>query len=102
MPEAPVTFVNLVTVDPDRQEELIGILREGAEQVISRRPGLRSLRLLAALDGTRVAVIAEWDDAAAAKATQEDPKAAALTRAAAAVGTPAPGVYRLVSAWAAR
>ena len=46
----PITFINVVDVDPSRQQEVIDILTEGTEKVISQRPGFISVTLLASLD----------------------------------------------------
>ena len=101
MSEAPVTFVNVLAVDPERQQELVDLLREGAESVIRRRPGFVALRLLAAVDGSQVISIADWSGADAAKATMDDPDAAAYARRAAEIATPAPALHRVVSEHAA-
>ena len=44
---SPVTFVNVIDVDPSKQQEVIDILQEGTENVISRRPGFVSATILA-------------------------------------------------------
>ncbi|MGV9981513.1 antibiotic biosynthesis monooxygenase family protein, partial [Micromonospora wenchangensis] len=59
----PVTFVNVIDVDPSRQQEVIDLLTEGTEKVVSRRPGFVSVTLLASLDRTRVVNVARWRSA---------------------------------------
>lgn len=97
----PATFINVIDVDPSKQQELIDVLLEGAGQVISQRPGFLSVRVLASLDGSRVVNIAEWASAGDAKATQSDPAAADYARRAAALGRPSPGVYAVVGEFSA-
>lgn len=92
----PVTFVNVIDVDPIKQQEVIDLLVEGTEKVISRRPGFVSVTLLASLDKTRVVNIARWDSAEDVKATQADPEAADYAKRTAAIAQASPGVYTVV------
>ncbi|WP_280496649.1 putative quinol monooxygenase [Nocardia farcinica] len=88
------TFVNIISVDPARQQELIEVLTEGTEQVIRHRPGFVSVTLLAAVDGSRVINIAQWDGPDDAKATLADPRAQEFAARIAELGVPEAGVYR--------
>ncbi len=97
----PVTFVNIIDVDPSRQRELIELLAEGTEKVMSKRPGFISVTLLASLDKTRVVNIARWDSADAVKATQADPEAADYAKRTAAIAQASPGVYTVVAEFTA-
>ncbi|MFY1622006.1 antibiotic biosynthesis monooxygenase [Micromonospora sp. WMMD723] len=92
----PVTFVNVIDVDPSRQQELIDLLVEGTEKVVARRPGLVSVTLLASLDRTRVVNVARWRSADDVRATQADPEAAGYARRTAALAQADPGLYTVV------
>ncbi|MBM7078844.1 antibiotic biosynthesis monooxygenase [Micromonospora humida] len=92
----PVTFVNVIDVDPSRQQEVIDLLVEGTEKVVSRRPGLVSVTLLASLDRTRVVNVARWRSADDVRATQADPEAAEYARRTAALAQASPGLYTVV------
>ena len=94
---SPVTFINVIDVDPSRQQEVIDLLKEGTERVISRRPGFLSVTVLAGTDGSRVVNVARWESAEAVRATQADPAAAEYARRTAAIATPHPGVYAVVA-----
>jgi len=98
---SPVTFINVIDVDPSKQQEVIDILNEGTEQVISKRPGFMSVTILASADKSRVVNIARWESADDAKATQADPAAAAYAARTAAIATPNPGIYAVVFEFAA-
>ena len=98
---SPVTFINIIDVDPSKQQEVIDILNEGTEQVISKRPGFISVTVLASADKTRIVNIARWKSADDAKATQADPAAAAYAERTAAIATPSPGIYAAVSEFTA-
>lgn len=97
----PVTFVNVIDVEPSAQQEVIDLLVEGTEQVISKRPGFVSLTLLASLDKTRVINIARWDSAEDVKATQNDPEAAEYAKRTAAIAKPGPGLFVVVGEFTA-
>lgn len=94
---SPVTFINVIDVDPSKQQEVIDILTEGTERVISQQPGFSSVMLLASVDGSRVVNIARWASAADVRATQADPAAAEYVRRTAAVADAHPGVYTVVA-----
>lgn len=94
---SPVTFINIIDVDPSKQQEVIDILSEGTAQVISKRPGFISVTVLASADKSRVVNIARWESADDAKATQADPAAAEYAQRTAAIATPSPGIYAVAS-----
>ncbi|WP_159621626.1 antibiotic biosynthesis monooxygenase [Ruania rhizosphaerae] len=96
----PVTFVNVIDVEPSQQPELIDLLKEGTERVISQRPGLISVTLFASADKRRVLNVARWESAADVEATQADPAAAGYTRRVAAIATARPGLYTVVGEYA--
>lgn len=98
---SPVTFINVIDVDPSKQQEVIDILNEGTEQVISKRPGFISVTILASADKSHVINIARWERADDVKATQADPVAAEYAKRTAAIGTPSPGIYSVVSEFTA-
>lgn len=94
----PVTFINVIDVDPARQQELIDLLREGTERVMTQRPGFVSVTLLASADGRRVVNLARWERAEDVRATQSDPAAAEYARRTAAIASAAaPGLYAVVA-----
>ncbi|GHJ08616.1 hypothetical protein TPA0907_29830 [Micromonospora humidisoli] len=95
-----VTFVNVIDVDPSRQQEVIDLLVEGTEKVVSRRPGFVSVTLLASLDRTRVVNVARWRSADDVRATQADPEAAEYARRTAALAQASPGLYTVVGEFA--
>ncbi|ROR93318.1 antibiotic biosynthesis monooxygenase [Salana multivorans] len=89
----PVTFLNVIDVDPSRQREVIELLAEGVERVMTGRPGFLSATILASADGGRVVNVARWRTAEDVRATQADPAAAAYARRTAAIGSASPGLY---------
>src|SRR6185312_8000137 len=85
------TFINIIHVDPDKQQELLEVLIKGTEDVIRHRPGFISETLLASADGSKVINLAEWASPDDAKATLNDPAAQEFAKKLAALGTPNPG-----------
>ncbi|WP_433496940.1 antibiotic biosynthesis monooxygenase family protein [Sphaerimonospora sp. CA-214678] len=92
-----VTFINILDVDPTKQQELIDVLNEGTEKVMSHRPGFVSVNILASLDGTRVVNLAQWRSLDDIKATMSDPEAQTFAKRTAEIAKAAPSPYRVVS-----
>ncbi|GAB3196546.1 hypothetical protein GCM10027062_06040 [Nocardioides hungaricus] len=100
MPQ-PAVFVNVIDVDPSKQQEVIDLLKEGTERVVSRRPGFVSVTLLASVDKSRVVNLAHWESAEDVRATQSDPAAAAYAGRVAAIAAAGPGLYTVVGEFTA-
>jgi heme-degrading monooxygenase HmoA len=96
MTDAPVIAVNIIDVAPERQQELVELIREGSEEVFGPLPGFQSSTLFVSQDGTRVVNIAHWESMDAVKAVQGNPEAAAFGPRVAALGTYTVGLYRKV------
>lgn len=92
----PVIFVNIIDVEPQKQEGVINILKDGSENVISKRPSFISVSLLASLDGKCVVNIARWQSADDVKRTQTDPESADFAKRTAQIASASPGLYRVV------
>jgi heme-degrading monooxygenase HmoA len=60
MANRPITLLNVFTVNPSRQDELIGLLTEVTERFVSKAPGFIAARLHRGVDGTKVAMYAQW------------------------------------------
>lgn len=74
MPDAPVTLINLLKVEPAKQDALIALLKENIETVIRTLHGWKATRLIAATDGTGVVIHSEWETPAAIEAMRNDPR----------------------------
>ncbi len=53
-------LINVFTVDPCDQQKLIDVLVRATDEVVSRAPGLISSALHRSVDGTKVAMYAQW------------------------------------------
>ena len=96
--EQPViTLVNVFTVEPARQAELIELLRRSTEEAFSHFPGFVSANFHASLDGTRVINYAQWRSRADFEAMLADPQAAELRAASRAMSQDQPVLCEVTS-----
>lgn len=91
-----MTLVNVFTVDPDRQEELVDLLVEATEQVIKDLPGFVSANIHRSDGGRQVVNYAQWATRADFEAMQADPRAGEHMSGAAAIASFAPVVCTVV------
>jgi heme-degrading monooxygenase HmoA len=56
-----VTLINVFTVDPSRQEELVAALTKSTQDTFTGIPGFVSANFHASHDGTRVVNYAQWE-----------------------------------------
>lgn len=80
-----LTLINVFTVAPERQEELVRVLVEATEQTMKHLPGFVSANIHRSLDGKKVVNHAQWESKAAFEAMRTNPKAAPHMQAAAAL-----------------
>ena len=78
-----LTLVNVFTVDPDKQQQLITLLIEATEQTMKRIPGFVSANIHRSLDGKKVVNYAQWESLAAFEAMRKNPDAIPHMKAAA-------------------
>jgi quinol monooxygenase YgiN len=95
--DGTVTLINVFSVEPAKQQELVDLLEEGAEKVVRHRPGFVSVNILASVDGTRVVNYAQWSSLDAAQATMGDPETREFAKRAGALAAPDPHPYRVVA-----
>ena len=57
------TLINVCSVEPENQQALIDIFKEGTEAWISTVPGYISTSLHKSLDGRRVVIYSQWQHA---------------------------------------
>lgn len=58
-----VALINVFTVDPKRQTELVDALDRASQEIFTSMPGFLSANLHISLDGTRVVNYAQWASA---------------------------------------
>jgi quinol monooxygenase YgiN len=55
-----VTLINVLRVEPDRQQELVDVLVDATTGVMSKQPGYVSASIHRSLDGAVVTSYAQW------------------------------------------
>jgi hypothetical protein len=55
-----ISLINVFTVDPANQQRLLDLLARATDEFVSRAPGFVSSILHRSLDGTKVAMYAQW------------------------------------------
>jgi quinol monooxygenase YgiN len=96
-----VTLINVFTVSPERQAELIGLLTHATESTVRHVPGFISASLHGSLDGTKVAMYAQWRSVGDYEAMRRDVGASPFLQQALAFATFAPGMYEVVDTFTA-
>jgi quinol monooxygenase YgiN len=94
-----VTLINVFTVDPANQRQLIELLARATETSVRHAPGFISSSLHRGLDGTRVTMYAQWRSVEDYQAMREDPSPLPYLKQARAIAKFDPGVYEIVATY---
>jgi heme-degrading monooxygenase HmoA len=71
---SPVTLVNILTVQPADQPELLALLQDTTEKILSTLSGWNSTCLIASDDKQRIIVFSRWESIADINAMRRHPK----------------------------
>jgi quinol monooxygenase YgiN len=74
MPDESIILINLLKVEPGKQDALIALLKQNIDTVIRTLQGWKATRLIAAKDGAGVVIYSEWETPAAVEAMRNDPR----------------------------
>ena len=91
-----VTLINVFTVEPSKQQQLVDILISATETSMRHLPGFISANIHRSLDGTKVANYAQWRSVEDFEAMQKNPAAEPHMEQAAALAEFEPGLYEVV------
>ena len=94
-----VTFINVFTVEPSNQQELLDLLARATETSVRDVPGFISAALHRSVDGTRVTMYAQWKSAEHYRryqSTLSEPFAPPYVKQALAIATFDPRMYEVV------
>ena len=94
-----VTAINVFTVDPSKQQELLDLLARATETSVRDVPGFVSAALQRGVDGTKVTMYAQWASAAHYERYQSMRSASGASSYVAdilAIASFAPGTYEVV------
>jgi quinol monooxygenase YgiN len=95
-----VTLINVFTVDPARQRQLLDLLGHATE-VVRLAPGFISASLHRSLDGTKVAMYAQWQSVEHYQAMRANPAAFPYLQRALEIAKFEPGLYEVVETYSA-
>lgn len=96
--DAPVvTLINVFTVTPDRQQQLVTLWQQATDEVMRRQPGFVSASIHRSFDGTKVINYAQWETREAFTAMFRNPQANAHMSKLAEIGTPDPMLCEVIS-----
>lgn len=96
MSNKPVTLINVFTVAPTRQQELVDLLTLATDSFVRHAAGFISARLHRSLDGTKVTMVARWSSKEDYEAMRSDPAPLPYLQKALAIATFEPGMYEVI------
>lgn len=91
-----VTLINVFTVEPANQQQLIELLARATETSVRHAPRFISSSLHRALDGTKVTMYAQWRTVEDYQAMRENPAPLPYLQQALAIAKFEPGMYEVI------
>lgn len=91
-----LTLINVFTVEPAKQQELVALLIHATESSVRYAPGFIAASLHRSLDGTRVAMYAQWRSIEDYQAMRNNPTASPYMQQAVALAQFELGMYDVV------
>ena len=94
-----VTLINVFTVEPANQGQLLELLRRATETSVRHAPGFISASLHRGLDGTKVTMYAQWRSVEDYQAMRENPAPLPYLQQALSIAKFDPGIYEVVETY---
>jgi quinol monooxygenase YgiN len=94
-----VTLINVFTVKPADQRQLLELLERATETSVRHAPGFISASLHRGLDGTKVTMYAQWRSVEDYQAMRENPAPLPYLQQALAIARFEPGMYEVVETY---
>ena len=94
-----VTLINVFTVEPANQRQLLELLARATDTSIRHAPGFISASLHRGLDGTKVTMYAQWRSAEDYQAMRENPAPLPYFQQALTIAKFEPGMYEVVETY---
>jgi Antibiotic biosynthesis monooxygenase len=82
-----VTLINVLSVDPENQQRLVGVLKDGTEALMSKRDGYIAASIHISKDGRRVINYSQWRTVKDIEAMRQHPDTAPYMKRVAGLGT---------------
>jgi quinol monooxygenase YgiN len=99
MNDKKVVLINVFTVEPSRQQELVSLLTRATELSVRYAAGFISAHLHRSLDGTKVTMYAQWRSIEHYQAMRGDPAPLPYLQQALAFAKFEPGMYEVVNSF---
>ncbi len=80
-----LTLIDVFTVDPEKQQQLVALLIEATKKAMRHLPGFVSANIHRSLDGKKVVNYAQWESTATLEAMRRNPAAISHMQATAAL-----------------
>lgn len=90
-----VTLINIFTVEPAKQQQLIELLIRATTTTVGNAPGFISASFHRSFDGTKVAVYAQWRSKEDYQAMRGNPSTSPYMEQALALARFEPGMYEV-------
>src|SRR6266850_8447564 len=91
-----VTLINVFTVEPANQQQLLDLLARATEASVRHAPGFISANLHRGLDGTKVVMYAQWRSIEDYEAMRQNPAPLPYLQEALTIAKFEPGTYEVV------
>ncbi len=91
-----VTLINVFTVEPVNQQQLLDLLARATETSVRHAPGFISAILHRGLDGTKVTMYAQWRSVEDYEAMRANPAPLPYLQQALSIAKFDPGMYEVV------
>ena len=91
-----ITLINIFTVDPAKQQQLVDLLTQATESSVRHVAGFISASLHRSLDGAKVAMYAQWRSAEDYQAMRQDTAALPYMEQALTLAKFESGIYEVV------
>jgi quinol monooxygenase YgiN len=90
-----ISLINVFTVDPANQQRLLDLLARATDEFVSGAPGFVSSILHRSLDGTKVAMYAQWRSVEDYESMRRDPGPLPFLEEALTIAKFEPGMYEI-------
>jgi len=94
-----VTLINIFTVEPANQRQLLELLARATETSVRYAPGFISATLHRGLDGTKVTMYAQWRSVEDYEAMRKNPAPLPYLQQALTIAKFEPGMYEVVETY---
>ena len=94
-----LTLINVFTVEPANQHQLLELLARATETSVRHAPGFISSSLHRGLDGTKVTMYAQWRTVEDYEAMRKNPAPAPYLQEALTIAKFEPGMYEVVESY---